>query len=151
MPAEPTDLGAVRLGDVVRSNIWIILATSLVGLLLGFGASTRLEPQSTATTPILLTPLDGNPFDPTSRGGQLVNLESEAQSVRSTDVATLARTALGTDLTESELLSSVTVEVPLNTQILDVSYTSGDAETSRTYSQAIWQTYFDTVLEQTPR
>ena len=74
MPAEPTDLGAVRLGDVVRSNIWIILATSLVGLLLGFGASTRLEPQSTATTPILLTPLDGNPFDPTSRGGQLVNL-----------------------------------------------------------------------------
>ena len=141
MPAEPTDLGAVRLGDVVRSNIWIILATSLVGLLLGFGASTRLEPQSTATTPILLTPLDGNPFDPTSRGGQLVNLESEAQSVRSTDVATLARTALGTDLTESELLSSVTVEVPLNTQILDVSYTSGDAETSRTYSQAFAEAY----------
>lgn len=141
MPAEPTDLGAIRLGDVVRASIWVIVACSLVGLLLGIGAVTRIDPVSTATTPILLNPLDGNPFDPSSRGGQLVNLESEAQAVRSTAVAGLVRTELGTDATEAELLSNVDVEVPVNTQILEISYTSPDAATATTYSQAFADAY----------
>ncbi len=141
MPSEATDVGAMRLGDVVRSNIWIIVATSVLGLLLGFGASTRMEPQSTATTPILLTPLDGNPFDPTSRGSQLVNLESEAQSVRSTDVAELAKSSLESDLSESQLLSSVSVDVPVNTQILEISYSSTDDDVARTHSQAFAEAY----------
>ena len=141
MPSEATDVGALRLGDVVRSNIWILVATSLMGLVLGFGASTRVEPQSTATTPILLTPLDGNPFDPTNRGSQLVNLESEAQSVRSTDVAELANEVLESDLTESQLLSSLAVDVPLNTQILEISYAASDDEVAKTRSQAFAEAY----------
>ena len=145
MPSEATDGGALRLGDVVRSNIWILVATSLLGLILGFGASTRVEPESTATTPILLTPLDGNPFDPTNRGSQLVNLESEAQSVRSTDVAELANEVLESDLTESQLLSSLAVDVPLNTQILEISYAASDDEVAKTRSQALPRLIFGTV------
>lgn len=143
MPTEPTDLGAIRLGDVVRSNLWIIALTSVIGLLAGLGLSTRIETKSTATTPILLSPLDGNPFDPTSRGGQLVNLESEAQSVRSSNVAELARTSLESELTDEELLANVDVEVPINTQILDISYTSKDPEVATTHSQAFAEAYLD--------
>lgn len=143
MPAETTDVQPIRIGEVVRASLWIIVATSLLGLLLGFAASTQIKEQSSATAKILLTPLEGNPFYPSARGEQLVNLETEAQALRSTAVATLAKARLGSDLTESELLAQVDVSVPANTQILEVTFTAGQDQIAIDGAQAFAESYLE--------
>jgi len=143
VPGQNVDVQPIRLGEVVRSNLWIIVLTALVGLGLGIGASTQLEPQSTATAKILLTPLEGNPFYPSSRGEQLVNLETEAQALRSTQVAELAKAAIPSDTTPAELLGRVDVSVPVNTQILEVSYTAGQNDAAKAGAQAFADKYLE--------
>ena len=143
MSGQNVDVQPIRLGEVVRSNLWIIVLTALVGLGLGIGASTQITPQSTATAKILLTPLEGNPFYPSSRGEQLVNLETEAQALRSTQVAELATPEIPGDMTPAEQLGRVDVSVPVNTQILEVSYTAGNDETATAGAQAFADSYLE--------
>ena len=143
MSGQNVDVQPIRLGEVVRSNLWIIVLTALVGLGLGIGASTQITPQSTATAKILLTPLEGNPFYPSSRGEQLVNLETEAQALRSTQVAELATPEIPGDMTPAEQLGRVDVSVPVNTQILEVSYTAGNDDTAAAGAQAFADSYLE--------
>jgi capsular polysaccharide biosynthesis protein/Mrp family chromosome partitioning ATPase len=143
VPVENADVQPIRLGEVVRSNLWIIVLMALLGLGLGIAAGTQIEERSTATAKILLTPLEGNPFYPSSRGEQLVNLESEAQALRSTEVATIAKGKLGSELTEAELLDQVEVAVPVNTQILEVTFTAGDDEVAVEGAQAFADSYLE--------
>lgn len=143
MPAETTDVQPIRIGEVVRASLWIIVATSLLGLLLGLAAGSQIKQQSSATAKILLTPLEGNPFYPSARGEQLVNLETEAQALRSTAVATLAKARLGSDLTEPELLAQVDVSVPANTQILEVTFTAGRDQIAIDGAQAFAESYLE--------
>jgi Mrp family chromosome partitioning ATPase/capsular polysaccharide biosynthesis protein len=141
VPVDAAEVTPIRLGDVVRSNLWIILLTSVLGLGLGLAAASRIDEQSSATAKILLTPLEGNPFYPSSRGEQLVNLETEAQALRSTAVATLAKEQLDSELSESELLAQVDVSVPVNTQILEVTFTAGNEDTAVAGAQAFADSY----------
>lgn len=143
MPVENAEVQPIRLGEVVRSNLWIIVLTALLGMGLGFAASTQMKEQSSATAKILLSPLEGNPFYPSSRGEQLVNLETEAQALRSTEVATIAKQKLGSDLTESELLAQVDVAVPVNTQILEVTFTAKNDEIATAGAQAFADSYLE--------
>ena len=143
MPVENADVQPIRLGEVVRSNLWIIVLMALLGLGLGVAAGTQIEERSTATAKILLTPLEGNPFYPSSRGEQLVNLESEAQALRSTEVATIAKGKLGSELSEAELLDQVKVAVPVNTQILEVTFTAGDDQVAVAGAQAFADSYLE--------
>lgn len=143
MPPESSDVQPIRLAEAVRSSLWIIIATSLIGLAVGVALSAQIVERSTATTKILINPLDANPFDTSTRGQQLVNLETEAQALRSTAVATIAREKMGTDLTEEELLSELKVGVPPNTQILEVSYTAGRAADALEGSQAFADSYLE--------
>jgi capsular polysaccharide biosynthesis protein/Mrp family chromosome partitioning ATPase len=143
VPVESSDVQPIRLAEAVRSSLWIIIATSLVGLAVGLALSAQIDERSTATTKILINPLDANPFDTSTRGQQLVNLETEAQALRSTAVATIAREKMDTDLTEEELLSQLKVGVPPNTQILEVSYTAGQAATAVEGSQAFADSYLE--------
>jgi polysaccharide biosynthesis transport protein len=143
VPAESADVQPIRIGEVVRSSIWIILATSVLGLLLGLAVGSRIDQQSVATAKILLVPLEGNPFYPSSRGEELVNLETEAQALRSTAVAELAREQLGSDLTEQELLAQVDVSVPVNTQTLEITFSAGSDEVATDGAQAFAESYLE--------
>lgn len=143
MPTDNSDVQPIRLADAVRSGLWIIIATSVVGLGLGILASSQMKEESVATTEILIQPLEGNPFYPSSRGEQLVNLETEAQVLRSTAVAELAEERIGSDQATDELLSSVKVGVPPNTQILEVSFSAGEDQVALDGSQAFAEAYID--------
>jgi capsular polysaccharide biosynthesis protein/Mrp family chromosome partitioning ATPase len=143
VPTDNSDVQPIRLADAVRTGLWIIIATSVVGLGLGIFASSQMKEQSVATTEILIQPLDGNPFYPSSRGEQLVNLETEAQVLRSTDVAEMVGERMDTDLTTDELLSGVKVGVPPNTQILEVSFNAGRDQVALDGSQAFAEAYLD--------
>ena len=58
-----------------------------MGAALGVAAGLRRAEEHSATSSILVSPLEGNPFSPSGRGDDLVNLETEAQLVGSDPVA----------------------------------------------------------------
>ncbi|CAN5552169.1 hypothetical protein BH11ACT8_BH11ACT8_22190 [soil metagenome] len=123
----------------------LALALGLVGAVAGAMAGgwwgTRQAARHEAAAVILLNPLQGNPFSPDARGDDLVNLETEAQLVTSDTVLK----HLGS--THPELppldVSSVSVTIPTNTQLLDIAVSGAtDAEATAT-AQALASTYLD--------
>ena len=134
---------SIRISDILRSGLALIIVLGVLGFLAGLLLASRSTESSTATTPILVNPLEGNPFYPSTRGEQLINLESEAQAVRSSGVAKLVSAKVGGDLSADELLENVTVAVPVNTQILEISYQDADPATAEKVSQAFADSYLE--------
>jgi len=143
VPVETAEVRPVRVGEALRSNLFLIVVLSTVGLSLGVVAGQRDNQTHSATTLILLNPLEGNPFSPSTRGEQLVNLGTEAQALRSNTVAAQVAEAVGSDASESSLLADVRVTVPENTQILEVTYSATSEEVALTNSQAFANAYLD--------
>lgn len=104
----------------------ILIALTVLGGLAGAAVGATVSESRTATAVILLNPLDGNPFYPGTRGELLVNLFSEAQVIRSNTVAKTLPDATATGATAEQILTNLSVSVPANTQILQVSYSSAD-------------------------
>ncbi|WKN46995.1 hypothetical protein [Nocardioides sp. Arc9.136] len=94
-----------------------------------------------ASSVVLVNPLEGNPFSPDGRGDELVNLETEAQLVRSDVMAELVGAALGEDA--GALLAGLSVSVPPNTQLLEVSARAATPEDAALRAQAFAETYLD--------
>lgn len=133
----------VRIGEALRRNVMLIVALASVGLSLGVVAGQRDKQTHSATTSILLNPLEGNPFYPSSRGEQLINVSTEAQALRSNSIAAQVAEAVGSDVSESSLLADVRVAVPANTQILEVTFSARSDEVALTNSQAFADAYLD--------
>ncbi|MGC3994498.1 MAG: hypothetical protein QM779_10390 [Propionicimonas sp.] len=94
------------------------------------------ERLSQAEAVILLNPLDGNPFSTSGRGDSLTNLETEAQLVRSFDVAELVQQKTGTTRSTAQLFANLDVSPPTNTQLLEISYTDQDPDQAVAIAQA---------------
>lgn len=144
MPVETAEVRPVRVGETLRSNFLLLAVLGAVGLSLGVVAAQRDKQTHTATTSILVSPLTGNPFYPSSRGEQLINLNTEAQALRSNTVAARVAETLGSDASESSLLADVRVAVPPNTQILEVTYSARSEEVALANSQSFADAYLDT-------
>jgi len=134
---------SVPLGRIIRANFWLIALTTVIGLLLGIAASTRVEESAKATTSILLKPLQGNPFYPSTRGEQLVNLGTEAEALRSDAVAARVRDATDSERSTQSLLSALSVKNPSNTQILEVTFTAPTEAEATKFSQEFAEAYLD--------
>lgn len=104
----------------------ILIALTLLGGLAGAAVGGTVSETRPATAVILLNPLEGNPFYPGTRGELLVNLFSEAQVLRSNLVAKTLPDASATGASAEQILADLSVSVPPNTQILQVSYGSSD-------------------------
>lgn len=133
----------IGFGDTLANHLVIILLLGLLGAAGGFVLSKKTETRTTASTSILLTPLDGNPFYPSNRGEDLLNMNSEAQALRSDQVAAIAAGKLELNSDGSELLSQLAVNVPVNTQILEVAFTARNANKALSYSQAFAESYLE--------
>lgn len=131
----------VGITGAIGRGIVLVVELAVLGALLGFVASRSSEDSSTAMTPILLNPLDGNPYDTTRQGTALTNLQTEAQVLKSVSVADLVAQSLGDGSSTDMLLAGVSVANPSNTQILHVRYANADAEVARARSQAFAEQY----------
>jgi succinoglycan biosynthesis transport protein ExoP len=127
---------ATAVNAALRRGIWLTILLCLVGAVAGGFAGQRLATRTSANATILVNPLDGNPFSTKGSGDDLINLETEAQLVHSDDVARMVQKRAGQATPIRDLLAGLEVNVPPNTQILEIEYTSGSSTTS--LSRAQW-------------
>ena len=134
----------MRLGDyfTLMRRHWLVVLLSLVlgiGLAVVYLAVAPREYQ--ATTSVLVTAT--NP-DASATDKAAINLDTEAQLVTSTETVAAAAKALhvsGADV--GKLPSQVSVTVPPNTEILDITYTESSAKGAVAGSAAFAKAYLD--------
>ncbi|CAM3886331.1 hypothetical protein NOMA109596_15230 [Nocardioides marinus] len=131
----------------LRTHLRFLAATTAVltltaaGSVGGWWVAQQAADRHRATSVLLVTPLPGNPFSPGGRGDELVNLETEAQLVRSDAVAELVARDLGLSAEPSELLEVVSVDVPANTQLLRITAEAGSDTDARRLAQGFADTF----------
>jgi capsular polysaccharide biosynthesis protein len=108
--------------EVLRRRWWIVLVLAVLGLLAA-GAYVAVAPKVyTASTSVYVTATAASSSQVTGgRTSGTVDMDSEAQLVQSTDVATLARQMLRSNLTETQLRKKISVTVPANSQVLQIA------------------------------
>ncbi|MDP3892414.1 hypothetical protein [Nocardioides sp.] len=131
----------VRVGDLARHGLVLALLLTLMGAAAGAWWGERRAATATATALILVNPLEGNPFTPDSGGDRLVNLETEAQIVMSDAVAREVADRVAPGVRPRDLLEGVTVDVPPNTQLIDIRVEHADESVAVERAQAFAETY----------
>src|SRR6266576_1185325 len=121
----------------VGRHKWLILvvAASVTLLVAIYSYSRPSVYESTAqflVRPILVQPLQSNPFD-------TVSMPTEMQLVTSAQVADIARQTIGGTLQDA--LDGVSVTNPANTQILDISYSAHSPAEAQQGAQAFAEAY----------
>ena len=140
--AQTSPRRAALVAALRRSAVLIIVLV-LTGTALGVAAGLRRAEEHSAQASILVSPLDGNPYYPSGRGDELINLETEAKLASSDPVARAVAERIGDPASPDEMLSGLTVVVPTNTQILNITYTAGSDELAVRRAQGFAETYLD--------
>ena len=142
------DEGSRTIADYtgwIRRRWWVIVAVVLLALAVTAAVTVRQHRVYTATTSVLVQ-ATGTTADQPQSGARTIsglNMDTEAQLVRSLVVADRARHAITTGLSAADLAARVAVSVPPNTQVLDIAYSAGQPATARAGSQAFATAYLD--------
>ncbi|WP_407567009.1 Wzz/FepE/Etk N-terminal domain-containing protein [Polymorphospora sp. A560] len=126
---------------LLRRQWWVVLALLVTGLA---GAAVVTSTQARvyeSSTSVLVQPAgqDTNVVGGRTRGD--INLDTEAQLVRSTAVATGAAELLRVDTAADDLAHDVSVKVPANTSVLVITFAAGEPEAARAGSHAFAEAY----------
>jgi uncharacterized protein involved in exopolysaccharide biosynthesis/Mrp family chromosome partitioning ATPase len=122
----------------LRRRWWILLLAAFLGA--GAGALlTELQTRSYVSTTKLLVRQVGAEANPNAK----VNLDTEAQVVRSLVVADRARGLMGSGVPADELVKFVTVTVPPNSQVLQIDFEARTPQEAQSGSHAFAQAYLD--------
>jgi len=136
IPSEGTVDVREFMSKVGRHKWLILVVAASVTLLVAIYSYSRPSVyESTAqflVRPILVQPLQSNPFD-------TVSMPTEMQLVTSAQVADIARQTIGGTLQDA--LDGVSVTNPANTQILDISYSAHSPAEAQQGAQAFAEAY----------
>lgn len=137
--------GLPSLGALLRHQIASILASVLLAVGMAWIYVYNLPLTYTATAIVLLSPAPGNPLTPETASGSVVQmtvaLETEAQLIRTPAVADVVGAIAGWEIPgPGEKLS---VSIPSNTQMLEISFTSDTPETAQQGAQAFAEGYLN--------
>jgi capsular polysaccharide biosynthesis protein len=113
---------AASLNAALRRGLVLTVVLCIVGAVVGALVGQRMSTVHVANATILVNPLDGNPFSTQGSGDDLENLETEAQLIRSDDVARMVQRREGKGTPIPEILDGLEITVPPNTQILEIDY-----------------------------
>ena len=121
---------------------WPYVVVGLVlGLLLG-ALAVRVLPSTYASTASVM--VQSNSDDTAlkdARTNSEINLDTEAQIVKSMVVAKLAQERLGGDTVPRTLAEHVNVSVPANTTVLDITFSAPDPRAAQRGAQAFADAY----------
>jgi capsular polysaccharide biosynthesis protein len=143
---RPDSFEAADYVGVLRRRWLIIVAGACIGVVAAFGYVTVAPKAYTATASVNVTPTaadQSNAVAGSRTAGATVNLDTQAQVVTSTAVATLAGKMMHSPLTPWQLAQQVSVTVPPNSSILDIackaSTATGAATCANDFSNAYLQ------------
>lgn len=138
---HPPTPGGGALARAVRHHLPVVILAVIAGSLAGWLYGGATPASYTSTTRVLVNPTAGNPFTPTPasvRQDQETSLATEAQVARSAEV--LSAVLVPGQATEG-LARRVRVNVPANTQILEISFTAGDPVLAQQVVDAVATAY----------
>ncbi|HEX3823807.1 MAG TPA: Wzz/FepE/Etk N-terminal domain-containing protein [Mycobacteriales bacterium] len=144
-PTSPAyDLGHY-LRPLQRQRKWLVVAV-VTGLVLGLAYTVISKPTYTAAARVNVAPPPATLLQSTANqtGGRTtttINMDTEAQILKSLPVATLAKAALKTSTHPGALLSRISVSVPANTTILRLACTARSAGVAQTCANAFANAY----------
>ncbi len=143
--SEPTapPAGHTSTAHAVRHHFGWVVICLVLGALAGWFYSTSSPATYTSTARVLVNPSAGNPFVPTPssvRQDEMTSLETEAQVMRSSEVLDQV-VAAHPEWKANQLQRGLSVLVPPNTQILQITYSSNDRATAHAVTQAVAETY----------
>lgn len=127
-------------GVIVRRSWWLIIGTVAAALAAGFAYTALSETVYESTASVLVLPTASDTAVTGARTAGQVNLDTEAQLVKSTEVAEAAAEALGTE-DAADLVSRVSVTVPPNTAVLEINFRASDPEAARAGTVAFSEAY----------
>jgi len=136
--------GTVEYLAALRRRWAIVAAAVVIGGLGGFGLSL-IQPKLYDSNTAVLVQATGAP-DTTQLANSRttgINLDTEAQIVKSQVVAAAAQKILKTSDPVGDLQSRVTVTVPPNTEVLTIAFQGATARAAQAGSQAFAQAYLD--------
>jgi uncharacterized protein involved in exopolysaccharide biosynthesis/Mrp family chromosome partitioning ATPase len=128
---------------MVRRHWWIVALLTVFGVVGAYEFTARQPRVYESNTSVLVEPT-GAGQDTNVSGGRTkgeINLDTEAQLVRSTAVAADAATLLRTDAAPDTLAAKVSVEVPANTSVLVITFKAADARSAQAGSHAFAEAY----------
>lgn len=136
---------------IARRRWWIVVLAAVLGVGIAGGYLAFAPEDYTATTSVVVSPIgarqdssqtirSSSAPDATSDTGPL-DLGTEAQIVRSSVVAAMAKQTLRTSTSLPDLVADVTVTVPANTSVLAIAYTAGSGQHAQSGSIAFAQAY----------
>jgi uncharacterized protein involved in exopolysaccharide biosynthesis len=137
----PDDCRQLLLVDALRHHRGILVTAAIVGAGAGLLTGISLQPDPTAVTRLLVTPLPGNALAPDDERRNLVQMQNEAQVVRSDPVLSAALRALGRPPEIGPLRRHLAVSVPTGTTTLEVRVRAADPEEAEQASRAIAGAY----------
>lgn len=127
--------------DAFRYHPTPVIVSGLLGLAAGVGAAALVPSSDSASATVLLRPLAGNPYSSDAARDPLVSLETEAQLVRSDAVSLLVIEDLDLGTAPADMRRNLVTNVPSNTQVLEITYTTSDDDAAE-----IAQAYADQYL-----
>jgi capsular polysaccharide biosynthesis protein len=142
---EPDSFEFADYLGVLRRQWWLVVILTCVGILAGVGYLTVAQKAYTATAAVNVTPTGVSQSQSgavaNGRTTTTINLDTEAQLVKSTAVATIAAHNLHTPLAPSVLVREVSVTVPPNSSVLQVGCTSRSAQGAADCANAFASAY----------
>lgn len=146
---EPAGIGGTaslgELFDSFKRRWWMVALGAVIGVALA-SAYLLVAPKTyLATATVLVAPVGGvtdNVVD-NARTNSGVNLDTEAQLVRSQAVSARAKVKLETKEIVGQLIKDVSVNVPPNTNVLRISYEDPTPEGAATGASAFANAYLD--------
>lgn len=127
---------------MLRRQWWVITVFTLLGITAATGFTVAQTPMYEATTSVLVLPTGVT--EANLAGGRTngtINLDTEAQLVRSLAVAQAASEMLESSATPAELVRHVSVEVPPNTAVLMITFTDPTPRGAQAGSHAFAEAY----------
>jgi capsular polysaccharide biosynthesis protein/Mrp family chromosome partitioning ATPase len=130
-----------QYGEVFRRRWPLVVLGIIVGVAVAVGAIFALPKSYESTASVLVAPTGAAGAVENGRTTSSLNLDTEAQIVKSSVVAKLAAGDLGTSVTPRALVKSVQVTVPPNTSVLDITFIASTPERARDGARAFAEAY----------
>lgn len=127
---------------VLRRRWWIVLALTIIGVVGALGYVMVAPKTYTATASVYVSATGADQSQlANSRTQGTVNLDTEAQLVKSSNVATIAAKQLHSPLSPWQLSKEISVTVPPNSQVLAIACGAPSGKGAAACAQAFAEAY----------